>query len=188
MTLEEKIDFFKNSAMADATKKSQEKIENYETAIKQQYEDYVKEAKSKSEEELEKKKNALEKELNQKLTKESLDSKRLVSNKSSELTNKIFDAVSDKIKAYRKTDAYIDTLIKYINKAKDFAGDNEYTIYIDPDDKGLKEKLEAKTKTKLELNETSFGGGIKAVIPDKNVLIDESFDSKLSIEKEKFSL
>ena len=52
---------------------------------------------------------------------------------------------------------------------------------------GFLQELERECGCELLVSGYPFGGGMRAVIPSKNVLIDESFDSRLSEEKENFS-
>lgn len=47
--------------------------------------------------------------------------------------------------------------------------------------------MESEMHCELLVSEEFFGGGIRAVIPAKNVLLDESFGSRFSQEQEKFS-
>ena len=42
-------------------------------------------------------------------------------------------------------------------------------------------------RDRLEIAEEDFGGGLKAVVPTKNILIDNSFSSLLQGEKEAFT-
>ena len=49
------------------------------------------------------------------------------------------------------------------------------TIYLSPEDRSLAEKLQHTTDTAIQLAKDSFLGGIRATIPQKNILIDHSF-------------
>jgi len=60
-------------------------------------------------------------------------------------------------------------------QALDFAGNDEITIYLSPEDRSLAEKLQHTTGTAIQLAKDSFLGGIRATIPQKNILIDHSF-------------
>ena len=69
-----------------------------------------------------------------------------------------------------------------------FAKDDKLTIYINKTDAHLKEDLEAATHVELMISNIDFFGGIRSVIPDRNILIDNSFMSKLREEKMNFKL
>ena len=56
-------------------------------------------------------------------------------------------------------------------------------IYINPSDADKKEALEAAAGVSLTVSAIDFGGGIRAVIRARNILIDESFVTKLEQEE-----
>ena len=56
-------------------------------------------------------------------------------------------------------------------------------IYINPSDADRKEELERETGAKLTISSIEFGGGIRAVIHSRNMLMDESFASRLEQEE-----
>ena len=74
-----------------------------------------------------------------------------------------------------KTPEYENYLTAKIKEALDFAGNDEITIYLSPEDSSLAEKLQQTTGTAIQLAKDSFLGGIRATIPQKNILIDHSF-------------
>ena len=49
------------------------------------------------------------------------------------------------------------------------------SAYLSPEDRSLAEKLQHTTGTAIQLAKDSFLGGIRATIPQKNILIDHSF-------------
>ena len=52
-------------------------------------------------------------------------------------------------------------------------------IYIDPEDIARKGAVSAGANTALTVSEYSFGGGVRAVIEKRGILIDQSFDTRL---------
>ena len=82
---------------------------------------------------------------------------------------------------------YQDYLCTRIQKAREFAGNDEIFIYLSPEDTALQRSIVAKTGFTVEISEEPFMGGIKATIPAKNILIDNSFASKLEKLKADFS-
>jgi vacuolar-type H+-ATPase subunit E/Vma4 len=85
-----------------------------------------------------------------------------------------------------KTYDKIDLLSKQIMEANVFARGEEIIIYINPSDESLKASLESKTGFTLTISATDFIGGTKAVIKTKNILIDNSFLTKLTEAKDDF--
>ena len=54
-------------------------------------------------------------------------------------------------------------------------------------DASVAEELEKRTGIRPQISQNSFLGGIRAVIPEKNVLIDYTFNTLLEAEKENFN-
>ena len=76
---------------------------------------------------------------------------------------------------------------KQIKEAAHFAGTDDIMIYIDPSDADRLKELEDATKAHLTVSDTEFMGGTRAVIQSRNILIDNSFETKLKEAKEAFS-
>ena len=60
------------------------------------------------------------------------------------------------------------------------------TIYINPTDSSKKDVLEKRTGAVLTISKEDFLGGIRAVIHDRHILIDNSFFFLLEKEYDKF--
>jgi len=93
-----------------------------------------------------------------------------------------------KLAAYQSSPAYEALLDSQIDKALKFAGNDEVKIYIDPNDEALINKLSAKHGIDIAISKYPFHGGIRAVIPAKNILIDNSFEKKIAEAKDKFDV
>ncbi|MDE7431806.1 MAG: ATPase, partial [Lachnospiraceae bacterium] len=61
-------------------------------------------------------------------------------------------------------------------------------IYIDPLDKDKKEYLETQTGVTVTISEYSFGRGMRAIIPSKNILVDNSFNYKINELKTDYTI
>ena len=96
-----------------------------------------------------------------------------------ELTEKIFAEVKGKLERYMGTGDYERYLIAQVRAAKDFAGDDEILIYIDPADIDKKNSIAAAANTTVMVSKYGFGGGIRAVIKSRGILIDQSFETKV---------
>ena len=77
-------------------------------------------------------------------------------------------------------------LIAQVRAAKDFAGDDEILIYIDPADIDKKNSIAAAANTTVMVSKYGFGGGIRAVIKSRGILIDQSFETKVKEAAEGF--
>ena len=82
-----------------------------------------------------------------------------------------------------KYDALLEAQIK---KEKAFAGSSEIHIYIDPSDKEKQNLLSLRTDCDIRVSQYPFLGGTRAVIASKNILIDNSFETKLKEAEQDF--
>ena len=82
---------------------------------------------------------------------------------------------------------YQDYLCQKIQKAREFAGNDQIFIYLSPEDSALQRSIVAKTGFTVEISDEPFMGGIKATIPAKNILIDNSFAAKFDAAKKNFT-
>ena len=71
---------------------------------------------------------------------------------------------------------YEEYLCTKIEEAVCFAEHDEIQIYLSKEDEPRLKSLTVKTGFPLKLSDESFIGGIKAIIPEKNILIDNSFE------------
>ena len=99
---------------------------------------------------------------------------------------KLFKEVREKLTAYKKDPSYEEYLERKIREAVTFAGNDKLTLYLDPSDEAHKASLEQKLSVTLTISAMPFLGGVRAVIPEKNILIDNSFETLLNEERENF--
>lgn len=186
MTLEEKLVIFEESAINAATAKRTEIINEYDKILKSDFENKKQQLDEKAELKLKVQSEELKRKSNQMLSIEMLNAKRLTSQKAIELTNALFDDVIKKLMEFKETPQYQQLLIDQIIYAIDFSENLPMTIYLDESDKLLAGKLWKMTKQDITISDTPFIGGTKVVIHDKNILIDNSFLTKINEIKEDF--
>ena len=75
------------------------------------------------------------------------------------------------------TSAYETNLVNQAREIVKFADGDDVTVYIDPED--IRHKSAILPKCSRYCEEYSFGGGVRAVISKRGILIDQSFDTKL---------
>ena len=95
--------------------------------------------------------------------------------------------VRNKLETFMGSSEYLGWLEEKIREALTIAGEDEVQIYLTPADANLLETLAARCGTPLCLSETPFMGGVRAVIPAKNILIDHTFKTLYENEKEEFN-
>ena len=59
-------------------------------------------------------------------------------------------------------------------------------MYVGVDDEELAKDLSKMLKVPIEISDSIAKGGMRAEIPRKNILIDNTFETKISEAKEKF--
>ena len=156
-------------------------LKEYQAALDAQFEERKAMILSQEEKDLAVEVEAVKRQGNQKLAHEHLVNKRALSQKETE-----FKEVAALVEAYKKTPEYVQVIKKQIIDAKSFAKNDDIIIYLDPADASKKHDLEEETKCTLTMSEYSFGGGMRAVIPARSILIDNSMDSRIAEVRNEF--
>ena len=186
MTLEEKIAYMQASTMEDARANNSAMIESYRSALEKLFNDHKSEAQLLSQTQIKSETVNAKQQLNQTSAKAHLDLKREESRLTQTLKDNIFKEVRALTLEYMKTPEYETYLIECIKGVIKIAGSEEKTIFINPADVHLKASLEAKTGVTLNVSDSDFFGGIRTVIPARNILVDDSFETKLWNEYNEF--
>lgn len=187
MTTEEKLSHFQEFTMQDARNKSNALLDEYNSSLEKIFEEHKEHKLRQAQLEIKTETESLERAKNKELSKQNLHIKRKITRKQDELKDKLFVEVRNLLADYMATPEYNELLIKQIKTAKEFANDLDVIIYIDPADSKRLSSLELAANASLTVSEYSFSGGTRAVIPAKNILIDNSFETKLLEVKENFS-
>ena len=175
MTIDEKLSHFYDITVEDARTKAAAILEEHKEAL----EKMTAERKALSEENAQAQIKAetanARREVNKALSAEQLTIKRDWTKKQNELKEKLFSEVKELLDSFTKTPEYETYLTGKINEALAFAEDDEISVYLSPEDSALAEKLQQTTGVTIQIAKDSFLGGIRATIPQKNILIDHSF-------------
>ena len=187
MTLDEKLTNFTEYCVLAAKKKSEELILQQQAAVDKDFEAYTVKSQEIADTQIKIEKENLEKKLNKELSNEQLHSKQLIGEARTELTDKLFVELSDKISNFINTKEYMELISSQIEYALKFADGDELIIYVDSTDESRLHELCARHQTDcIKISEHSFMGGTKALLPKKNILIDNSFAKKLETAKLRF--
>lgn len=187
MNISEKLRSFFASVIESANAQSAGMIEEYTKSLKELYEERHKAALKKARDIYRMEHDTIIREKNRRLSHLSMDLKRSVLEHTADFTDRIFEEVAQKLKAYMKTDAYKDYLKAKIIEAAEFARGDDIIIYINPTDEALKPVLEEETNLDITISNRDFVGGMRAVIPSRTILIDHSFMTKLSEARDSFT-
>lgn len=163
-------------------------LSDYRSALDKDFADYQSSEIRLADMEVKTETTRIDKETNKELALEQIKLKMEISKKAAELKEKIFAQLEAKLASYQSSPAYEALLDSQIDKALKFAGNDEVKIYIDPNDEALAHKLSVKQGIDIIISKYPFHGGLRAVIPAKNILIDNSFEKKIAEAKDKFDV
>ena len=182
MTIEEKISHLQAAAMEEARTEGNAIMKKHEDALMGVFEQHRIEATRQSDMRVNAERVHAKQQLNMAMSKAQLELKRELGKTQKELKKELFREVEELIRDFMKTEEYKRLLIEYINKSARFADGAAMTIYINPTDEDKKDYLEEHTGMALTVSKEDFIGGVRAVIRERNILIDHAF--KGAIEKE----
>ena len=185
MTIEEKLQHFYDSSIEEAYQEASQMIEEHKKNLDAMLSEHKKSRRQSAEAEVKAEAENARREVNKALSAQQLMIKRNWTKKQNELKDKLFAEVQNLLEDFVKTPEYDSYLCRKIKDAQDFAGEDELHIYLTPSDSSRLESISQKTGAALRLADEEFIGGIRAIIPGKNILIDNSFrEAFLACKKE----
>ncbi|MBE5990322.1 vacuolar-type H+-ATPase subunit E/Vma4 [Lacrimispora xylanisolvens] len=186
MTTEEKLQHFLEFCMEDARSRSAKMLDEYTAALEQTFSEHQEDAKRRARQQVASESEQIEREINKRLSLEQIGTKREFGKKQDELKEKLFQELQEMVNHFRNTPQYTELIEKEIREAKELAGKEFITIYIDPADEEKIRSLSLPESADIRVSEYSFMGGTRAVIPNRHILIDNSFQTKLAEAKRDF--
>lgn len=183
MQIEEKLEVFRNFTIDVAKEESERQIAEYEESCNREIEMFRQNALAKLEHKIRSEEHSIRRQMNSRVSGEMLRQKRILDECKRQWREKLFAEVRKLLAEYQKTEKYREYLISKIKLARELAEEEEVIIYINPSDADKKAELEGWTGEELVISKIDFGGGIRAVIRERNILIDESFVTKLEQEE-----
>ena len=186
MTTDEKLQHFLDICMEDAREKSARLYDEYASALEEAFEEHKKDAARRLDMQLHGESDKLGREMNKKLALAQINLKRQVSKRQEELKDMLFVEVQDILTDFMTSPAYPKLLEQQILAARELAGSSDIIIYIDPADEPLLQHLSVENREAIKISQYSFSGGIRAVVPQSHILIDNSFETKLNGARHNF--
>ena len=187
LTLQEKTEHLKDAAMLEAREQGNAIIGQHRRALENLYEQHKAEALRQSETRIKAETNNVKQQYNMAASKAQLELKRELGKTQRRLKKQLFREVEERLQEYMKTEEYKQLLVEYIEKAAAFAQGAAMTIYINPTDEDKKEYLEEHTGMTLTVSKEDFIGGVRAVIHERNILVDHAFKGAIEQEYQKFA-
>ncbi len=187
MTTEEKLQHFYEVSMDTAREEATKVLSEYKTALETEMERHKQEKQAASENQFKIATDNATREINKALSAEHLHIKRKLSKKQQQLKESIFAEVEDLLEDFSQKPEYTDWLEVKIKQSLEIAENDSMQIYLTAKDSAKAEELTKRTGITPLISETDFLGGIRAVIPEKNILIDNTFLTAFENEKERFN-
>ena len=187
MTIEEKIAHIQGAAMEEARSKGNEIIKQHKRALESMYQTHCQEARIQADTRIKAETASARQQLNTAVSKGQLRIRRELGSVQQTLKNELFKEVMQMIEDYKKTEDYLKLLVSYISDAARFADGQPLMIYISASDEEKKDYLEQYTGMTVTISEEDFIGGVRSVIPGRNILIDHSFRGALEKEYQEYT-
>lgn len=186
MTIDEKLQHFYDTSVEEAKEAASKEIAEHKQKLQEMLDSHRESQQQTAQNTIKSESESVRREINMALSAEQLTLKRNVTKKQNSLKDKLFAEIRERLDNFLASPQYDDYLCAKIKEAKDFAGKDEIFIYLSASDGAKIPSLTEKTGVSLQLSEESFIGGIKATIPSKNILIDNSFEEKIQTMRREF--
>ena len=179
MTIDEKLQHFYEVSIDEAKEDAAQAIQAHKENLSQMLEEHKQSQRQTADAQVKAETEHVRREVNKALSAEQITLKRNWSQKQEEMKQKLFAEVKALADKFMQTPEYDDYLCRKITEASAFAEGDEIHIFLSAADKNKLESLKEKTGVSLTVSEEAFTGGIRAEIPGKNILIDDSFSTGL---------
>ena len=180
MTIDEKLQHFYEVSLDEAREDAAQAIQEHKEHLARTLEDHKQTSRQNAEAEIKAETGHVRREVNKALSAEQITLRRDLSRKQEELKTALFSEVKAKVQQFITTAEYEEYLCRRITDAVNFAEDDEIQIFLSSGDKDKVNVLAEKTGVPLQVSDEDFLGGIRAEIPQKNILIDNSFSANLA--------
>lgn len=188
MTTEQKLSIFYKTALEQATSEKERILADYKQTLALDFDKKKQDFTTSLLASYEQKVQLAKQEINKDFSKETQQFRIQYNKRRQELTNQLLDGVRVMLTEYKASSKYMHLLETMIKDLKVLDSDGSLQLYIDASDTSRKEYLERKLDVTLHIYPTQMLGGIIAKLPKQNLFVDESFQTKLNEQKEKYSL
>lgn len=187
MTQEDKLRNFYDLSIESASRQRDQMLADCRASLEADFEAHRSEKENIVSDRMKSETTALSRELKRDLSDHQNRIRQNLAKRQREVKEEIFANVADKLSAFRKTPEYHTWLFRKVRAALAFAGEEEVTIYVDPADETYTDEIHAVCGVQPVISNVAFGGGIRAVIRSRNILIDNSFATLMAEAKENFT-
>jgi V/A-type H+-transporting ATPase subunit E len=192
MSLEEKLEYFKEIILKDATSERDKKL----ASIKTQIEERLCAEKAKCEQQADdylKREMASAKSLkNGMLSRAIMESRQLLMRAREEIMEEVYKDVKEKLLAFIHSEEYLPYLLDMVRYSCKTAGEGELTVYINKSDMELLSPVFEGLKNDLPLGTTfeaasdDILGGCLVINRTKDIMVNNTLAQKLEASKDHF--
>ncbi len=190
MTIEEKLTYFGDVSRETAKELSQKELADFRNGLEKVFKEHQETSVRRRDHRIAAETNECRIASNKELVSEQLACRKKLADTEEELTKALFADVEERLAAFRKTAGYTAYLQNALAQIIEYGKGGEITVEIDETDKHLVPDLVKLTGNKAAFNlvKEKIPGGLRAVIPAKNIMIDRSFAQKLMELRDSFRL
>lgn len=190
MTNEEKLQLFYDNSLDSAREEARKQTEERKEALEKLFQEHKADKLRQAKIELDSEEQRIRRENNARLAGEQLKIRHQLAEKTHEIKERVFTDVKNRLDQFKKSPEYSAYLMTCIRKAMDQMNvmPSQITFYMAPSDAGLVDQISERCGVTIELADEKILGGIQSRLNGKNVLIDDSFASRLSEIWNTFSL
>ncbi|MDK7190477.1 hypothetical protein QP804_06420 [Aerococcus urinae] len=186
MKLEEKMAYFKDQVTQQSQSEIDQQINQYRQTLEDDYQKFQEQTDETFAHRLVNEKEALRKENNKAISQIQINQQRELFLTEENMKLTLFKTFTKQIESYQESEAYIEQLKKMLKNIQAYAGREKYDLYIDENDSHLRSQLESYASHPIIISDRPFMGGIRAVLRERQILVDYSFLTFLGRLKENF--
>ncbi|KAA9242122.1 MULTISPECIES: hypothetical protein [Aerococcus] len=186
MKLEEKMAYFKDQVTQQSQSEIDQQINQYRQTLEDDYQKFQEQTDETFAHRLVNEKEALRKENNKAISQIQINQQRELFLTEENMKLTLFKTFTKQIESYQESEAYIEQLKKMLKNIQAYAGREKYDLYIDENDSHLRSQLESYASHPIIISDRPFMGGIRAVLRERQILVDYSFLTFLDRLKENF--
>ncbi|MDO4680444.1 MAG: hypothetical protein Q4A55_04145 [Aerococcus sp.] len=179
MELEEKMVHFETETKKKTEEALQNQLDQYEDTLKQDYDQFVHNTDATMKERFQEESEALRKEANKKYSEVQIERQRDLYLQQTKLKEIMLNRFKQALEDYKQTEEYVKQLEHMGQTVQQFAKNEVYDLYIDPQDEALVPTLEKALDHPVTVSDRRFYGGMRGVLRERDVLLDFSFATYL---------
>lgn len=190
MTTKEKLESFRNNTIEAATKQADREVEQYHVALDQIFAQHKEEKNAESEQRVADERLKYERKTNKLLTAAQAEIRQKFSDQTLRIRNRVFNRVEQKLIDFKRSPEYLSYLCGKIREMQGKLTNESgkgILFFVDSTDADLIEPIQKQSGVTIQISKENIIGGLRALVPSRSIMIDNSFASLLAEEEKAFS-